>query len=85
MATEEKQAQAQALVREIARLLDVVNKRTRVDAKKEERRKKKEEQQGKHKHLFKNKSQAQLQPSQVTQQPEQPKQLTNCFEEQTAG
>lgn len=31
------------------------------------------------------KRQAQLQPSQVMQQPEQPKQLTNRFEEQIAG
>ncbi|WP_133298332.1 hypothetical protein [Pseudomonas sp. GL93] len=36
MTTKEKQAQA--LEREIARLLDVVNKRTRVDANIEERR-----------------------------------------------
>ncbi|WP_460139726.1 hypothetical protein [Pseudomonas sp. S2_E01] len=38
MTTEENQAQA--LEREIARLLDIANERTRVDAKIEERRKK---------------------------------------------
>ena len=53
MTTEENQAQA--LEREIARLLNIANERTRVDAKREERREKREEQQGKQKHLFKNK------------------------------
>lgn len=92
MTTEENQAQA--LEREIARLLDIANERTRVDAKIEERRAARQaealvQKQAKEhvQAMLKNpdlKRQAQLQPSQVTQQPEQPKQLTNRFEEQIA-
>ena len=92
MTTEENQAQA--LEREIARLLDIANERTRIDAKIEERRAARQaealvQKQAKEhvQAMLKNpvlKRQAQLQSSQVTQQPEQPKQLTNRFEEQIA-
>ncbi|WP_143499397.1 hypothetical protein [Pseudomonas sp. Irchel 3H9] len=45
MTTEENQAQA--LERKIARLLNIANERTRVDAKREERREKREERREK--------------------------------------
>jgi hypothetical protein len=92
MTTEENQAQA--LEREIVRLLDIANERTRIDAKIEERRAARQaealvQKQAKEhvQAMLKNavlKRQTQLQSSQVTQQPEQPKQLTNRFEEQIA-